>query len=84
MVCYSKAAIQNGLKDEGLLTGNLLGKIQSDGELFVFFKRKVDDGDAAGFVHLRKSNGKYAWYKPMLRYWLSIKIEKKHHMYHLN
>ncbi|MRX57063.1 hypothetical protein GJU41_24315 [Bacillus idriensis] len=70
-------AIQHGLKEEGLSAGNLLGKIQSDGELFVFFKRKMKDGEAAGIVHLRESNGKYAWYKSNAEVQVKYKNRKK-------
>lgn len=70
-------AIKNGLKEEDLSAGNLLGEIQSNGELFVFFKREMNDGEAAGVVQLRESNGKYAWYKTSAEVQVKYKDRKK-------
>ncbi|MGG4490570.1 hypothetical protein [Metabacillus idriensis] len=70
-------AIINGLQEEDLSAGNLLGEIQSNGELFIFFKREMKDGEAAGVVHLRESNGKYAWYKTNAEVQVKYKNRKK-------
>ncbi|MFF0828740.1 hypothetical protein ACFYU8_17950 [Brevibacillus sp. NPDC003359] len=56
-------AIQDGIQIEGLTKGDVLDKIEKDGETLVVYKISLPDGIGLGIASLAKAEGKFAWYR---------------------
>ncbi|GIN63986.1 hypothetical protein J27TS8_39790 [Robertmurraya siralis] len=55
-------AIRQGIKAEGLKKEDILGEILENGEIFVFYKKNLEDGLGVGVSSIYKKNDKYSWY----------------------
>ncbi|UZJ77760.1 hypothetical protein [Fictibacillus sp. KU28468] len=59
----SYGAIHKGAKEEGITQEDIMGRTEIAGDVFIFYEKKVSDGDAIGVVNIGKKNGKYTWYR---------------------
>ncbi|MDN4073041.1 hypothetical protein [Fictibacillus terranigra] len=59
----SNDAIHKGAKEEGITVDEIIGRTEIAGDVFIFYEKKVSDGDAVGVVNIGKKNGKYTWYR---------------------
>ncbi|MEJ8545510.1 hypothetical protein [Brevibacillus borstelensis] len=58
-----EAAIQNGIKLEGINESDLLATVETDGETLLIFKQNVPEGTIVGVASLSKKDGEFAWYR---------------------
>nr|WP_263326957.1 hypothetical protein [Neobacillus sp. Marseille-Q6967] len=56
-------AIEYGLKEEDVTKQELIGKVEENGEIFIFYKKQLKDGVGLGVSTINEKNGKYAWFR---------------------
>lgn len=56
-------AIRSGIEFEGLSKGDVLDKIDKDGETLIVYKITLPDGTGLAVASLAIADGKFAWYR---------------------
>ena len=56
-------AIEYGLQEENIKQQDLIGEITENGERFIFYKIKTEDGLGLGVANIIEKNGQFAWFR---------------------
>lgn len=56
-------AIEYGIKEEELKKQDVIGEVKENGETFIFYKKKLDEGLGIGVASISEQNGQFAWYR---------------------
>lgn len=56
-------AIISGMKEENINKEDILGEIENNEEIFIFYKKKLEEGLGLGVASISKHKNKFAWYR---------------------